>query len=377
MIDFTINNPTIVHFGKDVMKDLGKTLLQYGTKVMLIYGQGSVFSNGIYDEISEILTSNELEVLAFGGIRPNPVIEDVDKAANEGRKFNPDVILAVGGGSVIDSAKIISLTIPVSHSGWDFIVQKAEPEKAVPVVCILTLAATGTEMNQFAVVQNDKAKLGMRHPMMFPRHSFLNPSYTLTVSAEYTAFGLVDIMAHALENYFGKGDAPLTDRFVFSILKEIIDIGPSLMNDLSDLDLRARALYASSNALNGLTVYGKVNGDWGVHALGHHLSLLFDTPHGESLAIMYPAWLKHMKSRIAEKLLLLGKEVFDVKTEDQTINALTTFFLQLGVPVKMKSLGITQQEKEAVAQLMIKNKAGGMHYPLSPEDIICIVDLAY
>ncbi|MCD4674648.1 MAG: iron-containing alcohol dehydrogenase, partial [Desulfobacula sp.] len=225
MENFKIDNPTIVHFGKDVVNELGKTISQYGKKVLLVYGKGSIKSNGIYDAVMDQIRNIGAEVIEYSGIRPNPLLEDVDKAAEIGRKFKPDVILAVGGGSVIDSAKIISITIPIDHSGWLFYTGQAKSVGAIPVVAILTLAATGTEMNQFAVIQNPatKEKLGYRDRHIFPKHSFLDPNYTISVPKDYTAYGIADLIAHALENFFGEGEATLSDRFVYSIINEAIE----------------------------------------------------------------------------------------------------------------------------------------------------------
>ncbi len=169
-----------------------------------------------------------------------------------------------------------------------------EKVTSVPLIAVLTLAATGTEMNPVAVLQNPgtREKIGFRNDAMYPTHSFLDPAYTLSVPANYTAYGIVDLVAHCLEAWFGEGDATLSDRFVLSIIKEALEYGPALMADLSNYELRARIMWAATNALNNMTMYGRVSGDWGVHALGHVLSFLYDTPHGASLSIMYPAWMK-------------------------------------------------------------------------------------
>jgi len=178
MENFIAANPTIVHFGKDVINDLGTTVSLYGKKVLLVYGKNSIKQNGIYNEVIKQLKVIKADVFEYSGIKSNPVVEDVDAAAEIGRKSNIDVILAVGGGSVIDSAKIISITIPVSHSGWRFLENTAKPAKAVPLICVLTLAATGTESNRFAVVQNirTKQKLGYSSQFIYPKHSYLDLS---------------------------------------------------------------------------------------------------------------------------------------------------------------------------------------------------------
>ena len=295
MENFTVFNPTTLYFGKNVLNRLGFTINNYGKRVLLVYGVKSIKNNGLYEVIKQQLDSIGAEVFEYGGIRSNPVVQDVDAAAAIGREHGVDVILAVGGGSVIDSAKIISIAIPVEVSAWGFFERRMIPRTAIPLVAVLTLAATGTEMNQFAVLTNHDTenKTGYGNPLLYPKHSFLDPQLTVSVPANYTAYGIADLVAHCLEVYFGKGEeATLSDRFIFSIIREAMEYGPALMNDLSDYSLRAKIMYAATMALNGMTQYGRVSGEWGVHSIGHLLSLLYDIPHGASLTIVYPAWLR-------------------------------------------------------------------------------------
>ncbi|MBN2175709.1 MAG: iron-containing alcohol dehydrogenase [Bacteroidales bacterium] len=377
MVNFKIDNPTIVHFGKDVIRDLGKTVKIYGNKVLLVYGKGSIKSNGIYDAVIEQLNTAGVEVVEYSGIKPNPVVEDVNAAVELGRKENIDLILAVGGGSVIDSAKIVSVTIPLDTTAWRVMIKMVRPGKAVPLISVLTLAATGTEMNQYAVVQNDQAKkkLGIGYRQMYPRHSFLDPQYTYSVPRNYTAFGIVDLMAHTLENYFGSGEATLSDRFVFAILNETIEYGPKLINNLHEYDLRAKIMYAATMALNGLTGYGRESGDWGVHDIGHVISVLFDTPHGASLSIAYPAWLKVNKDKMPERIALLGRSVFGVNSAEKTIDSLENFFKSIGSPVRLNEAGIHSAKKPDLLETMIKNKVRGSNFKLTEEEMGKIVEL--
>lgn len=379
MENFKIDIPTIVHFGRDVVNDLGKVISGHGKKVLFVYGKGSIKTNGIYDRVMQELEKTGAEVKEFSGIKPNPVIEDVDAAAAAGREFKPDVILAVGGGSVIDSAKVISVTIPVEHTGWVFIKGKAKPAAAVPVIAILTLAATGTEMNPFAVIQNHQTgeKLGWGHRLCYPAHSFLDPSYTIPVPEDYTAYGIVDLMAHAMENYFGGGDATLTDRFVFSVMKEAIEYGPPLMEDLKSYRLREKIMYAATMALNGLTLWGRKSGDWAVHAIGHVASLLYDTPHGATLSIAYPAWLKLQKERIPGRITELGKALFDASSAEETIAGLEGFFSRIGSPVRLQQAGIPESEREKLLSQMLQNRVNGNVHNLSETDVEKILDYMY
>jgi hypothetical protein len=379
MENFRIENPTVVHFGKDVIKNLAKTIGPIGKKVLLVYGKGSIKKNGIYDAVIEQLKAMNAEVAEYAGIKPNPIIEDVDAAAELGRKFQPDLILAVGGGSVIDSAKIIALTIPVDFSGWKFMTNQVVARKAVPLIAVLTLAATGTEMNQFAVVQNHatKQKLGYGNRLVYPRHSFLDPQYTFSVPRNHTAYGISDLTAHALENYFGKGVAPLSDKFVYAIIREAMEVGPKLLNDLENYGYRARIMYAATNALNGLTVYGRVTGDWGVHAMGHVLSLLYDTPHGATLSVIYPAWMKRMKERIPERIAELGKNLFNSNSMDETISSFEQYLRSIESPIRMSEIGLGVDKKIEIIETMTRSGVNGSNLKIEKEDIERIVDFMY
>lgn len=379
MVDFKIDNPTVVYFGKDVINKLGKVVSTYGKKVLFVYGKGSIKSNGIYDAVMDQLKNIQADVTEFGGIKPNPIVEDVNDAVELGREKDVDVIVAVGGGSVIDSAKIISITIPLDTSAWRVMIKMVKPDKAIPVISVLTLAATGTEMNQFAVLQSDQAKkkLGIGYKQMYPKHSFLNPEFTYTVPKNYTAYGIVDLIAHAMENYFGKGEATLSDRFVFAVIKEAVEYGPALLNNLHDYGLREKIMYASTNALNGLTMYGRETGEWGVHDMGHVISVLFDTPHGATLSIVYPAWLKHHQNKILDRISELGKAVFDVDSSEETIVKFEDFFRSIESPVRLQEAGIKENDRDELETTMVRNKVNGMHHKLEKEDVEKIIDLMY
>jgi alcohol dehydrogenase YqhD (iron-dependent ADH family) len=377
MENFIAYNPTKLYFGRDVLNELGKSVKVHGHKVLLVYGRGSIKNNGIYEKVLDQLNRIDTEVYEYPGIRPNPIIEDVDAAARLGREKQVDVILAVGGGSVIDSAKIISITIPVDHTGWYFYSERARPHKAIPLIAVPTLAATGSEMNPFAVVQNNSArqKTGFGHDLLYPRCSFLDPRNTFSVPRDYTAYGIADLTAHCLEAYFGEGDATLSDRFVYAILQEAVACGLPLLDNLHDYDLRAKIMYAATAALNKLTIYGRRWGDWGVHSIGHVLSLLFDLPHGASLSIVYPAWLKFHRDKIPGRITELGKNVFGVKNPDHTINAFEAFFRSLHCPVRLSEMGIGREKMPEIIEVMGINKASGNQYKLSPKDYPVLVEL--
>jgi alcohol dehydrogenase YqhD (iron-dependent ADH family) len=378
MENFVIFNPVKLHFGAGVVKKLGTTASDYGKKALLVYGKGSVKRNGSYHQTLESLKEAGIEVVEYDGIKPNPIIEDVDQAAALGRKHQVDMIVAVGGGSVIDSAKIIAITIPVIHSGWEFLDEGKKPKHALPLICVLTLAATGTEMNAVAVVQSDtrQKKIGYGHKLMFPVHSFLDPSFTQSVPATYTSYGIVDLVAHALEAWFGAGDSSLSDRFIIAIIQEAMKYGPELMNDLENYDLRARIMYAATCALNGMTLPGKKSGDWGVHSIGHTLSIKWDMAHGASLSIVYPAWLKLHKEPAHDRINELGQALFGCNTPEDTIYKLEYFFKLLNSPVRLSEAGIslTAADTEALFEIMRINKVNGNFHKLDEKDYRFLIE---
>lgn len=374
---FTIYNPTKLHFGAGVTENLGKSVAHYGKKVLLVYGKGSVVKYGYYDQIVRQLKSTGIEIVEYVGIKPNPVIEDVRKATELGRKENVEAIVALGGGSVIDSAKIMALAIASGYDGWDIMNHKAKPTSSLPLICVLTLAATGTEMNGAAVVQSHETgkKIGYVTDLAFPVEAFLDPTFTVTVPKNYTAYGIVDLIAHALEAYFGEGEPPIIDQITFDIIKDAIQWGPKLLNDLDNVELRANIMLDATLALNGLTRYGKKNGDWAVHGLGHEISLLFDTAHGATLSIAYIAWLQLQKDRIPERIIKLGKNVFGVNTVDDTISEFRKFFLLLNSPVQLSEAGIGSDQRKKIIDQMHKNTVSGAHHALTETDHQTLVDL--
>jgi len=374
MENFIIDNPVKIHFGKEVIQKLPKSLGRYGKRVLFLYGRESIKESGLYDQIMALIF--DFEIFEYSGIKSNPIIEDVDAAAKLGRENNVDVILAVGGGSVIDSAKLIAATIPVAHSGWEFMNGNQTPEAAIPIIDVLTLAATGSETNMFAVIQNQetKEKIGWGSPLVFPKESFLDPTYTFTVPPAYTAFGIIDLVAHSLEAYFGKGDAPLADRVIYGIIDEAMDIGMATVNNPENYELRARVMYAAMLALNGTTSHGRAYADWGVHAIGHELSLLYDLPHGLTLAIAYPAWFRLQADRIPKRIIELGTALFGDKNVKDTIMGFENFFAELGSPLRLSQLGFGDKEKQEIIAQMKKNKVSGYHHKLSDDDYEALVD---
>ncbi|MDP4265868.1 MAG: iron-containing alcohol dehydrogenase [Bacteroidota bacterium] len=377
MENFVMYNPTKVLFGKGIINKLGQTVKEYGNRVLLVYGKGSIKKNGIYDQVISQLNSIGAEVFEYSGIKSNPEVSDVNSAAMIGWEKRVDVILAVGGGSVIDSAKYISVTIPGTVGAWAYATGEATPVKNIPLITVLTVAATGTEMNMFAVIQSKNAeeKLGWGHPLLYPKVSFLDPQFTYSVPADYTAYGAVDIIAHSLEAFFGKGESSLSDRFITSIIKEVMHFTPLVLKNPDNYDYRAALLYASTCALNGMLSHGRRGGDWGVHSIGHELSLIYDIAHGASLSIAYPAWLRFHKEKAKERISYLGRELFNVEDPEETISRLENFFKSIGSPIRLKEAGINEDQHKKLYSLFVKNKVGGSNYTLKNSDYKTIIEL--
>lgn len=376
MENFVWNMPTRLHFGRGVCDKIRNFAPSYGKKALLVIGSGSVKQNGILKKISDELEAAEIDFEIFEGIRSNPGIEEVRAAREICRQKNIEFIVAVGGGSVIDSCKAIACSTLHENDPWDLFTQKLRPTRALPLMTVLTLAATGTEMNAFAVVQNETAgtKTSFGSPLAIPRDSFLDPAFTISVPRDYTAYGLADIVAHSLEVYFGGGQASLSDRFALSIIKEVSEYGPMLLNELDNYELRAKMMYASTCALNGLTQFGKRGGDWGVHDFGHNLSLLYGVPHGASLSVVYPAWMQWMAKNKPQVMQKYTRELFASEDITEAIEGTRFIFSKLLCPVNLRELHLRSYNEEELLRSLLHNHVGGMVYPMNEDDYRFIIE---
>jgi alcohol dehydrogenase YqhD (iron-dependent ADH family) len=377
MENFIHYNPTKILFGKDVVDDICQEISPYGKRALLIIGKGSVKQNGIYARVISLMNICGLEHYTFEGIQSNPTFQDADAAVKLAKEKQVDMIVALGGGSVIDTAKAVAAGFYVEHSVWDFYLRKAStPKKALPIIAILTLAATGSEMNSATVLQDSEngIKTAILSDLLYPKVSFLDPTLTVSVPLNYTAYGVVDLIAHALEQFFGKGNAPLTDHYTADIIKLAMSYGRKVMVQPEDYDTRAQIMWLATNALNGTLSAGKSPGDWGVHHIEHTLSVLYDIPHGAGLSIVYPAWLKIQLPKIKEKLAFLAKHVFEFTSNDDEvlgldfITALEAFFKEINSPISLTEAGINIKEKQRILNNLAQNKVSGMVYPLTEKD---------
>ncbi|MFO7862787.1 MAG: iron-containing alcohol dehydrogenase [Salinivirgaceae bacterium] len=370
MENFVAYNPVKLHFGRGVTDKLGQTAAQYGKKALFVYGKGSTVKHGYYENVKTQLEKAGIETAEYKGIKSNPVYEDVEAAIALARKEKVEMVIALGGGSVIDSAKIISMCVQEDLDSWQVMTRKQLPKKALPLITVLTLAATGTEMNAAAVLQNHKTgqKIGYVNPLAYPKHSFTDPEFTYSVPKNYTAYGVVDMIAHALEAYFGEGTSRLTDKFIVSMIQEAMHFGPLVLKEPENYDYRANLMWVGTTALNGMTNWGKRTGDWGVHTLGHELSLQFDIAHGASLSIAYPAWMKLQIEKAGNRIASLGQALWGEGDLRATIRNFENFFESMESPIRLQQAGIDVDKRANIVDGLNANQASGAVYPLNDQE---------
>ena len=380
MLNFNYDIGTKVYFGKGQIEKLPGSVKQYGKKVLLCYGGGSIKRNGIYDTITSLFSENGIEWEELSGIEPNPRHTTVNRGAEICRNKDIDVIVAVGGGSTIDCAKAVAFAKFYDGDAWDIVSRKAKPTAFLPVIAILTLSATGSEMDTFGVISNMETndKIGFGFPESRPVAAILDPEYTYSVSKYQTAAGSADIMSHALETYFTiVKDAYLQDRFLEGILKTVIRYAPVALEDPENYEARANLMWASSWAINDMVGYGK-KCPWTVHPMEHELSAFFDITHGVGLAILTPAWMEYVLSEdTVDKFVEYAVNVWDIvpsgdrfETAQKGIDATKDFFFNtLGIPSKLSEVGITEDKLETMANKL--NLSAG-YVPLTSEDVLNI-----
>lgn len=384
MENFTFYNPVKLIFGKDTVDQIGIETKVYGNKALVIIGKNSVKKSGLYARIISLLNMQGINSVCYEGIKSNPTFEDADNAIQLAKSENVDVIIALGGGSVLDTAKAVSMGYFANHSVWDFYTRKQKPTNALPLITILTLAATGSEMNSVTVLQDTKGgiKSGFSSPLLFPKVSILDPTLTYSVPANYTAYGVIDLISHCLESFFGKGNSPLSDHYIASIIKLAIVYGKKVQEEPANYNNRANIMWLATNALNGSLMTGKAGGEWGCHALEHTLSVLYDIPHGAGLSIVFPAWMKYFSVKLKDRLEFLAKNVFDINAENSNngeifINKLEEFFTSLLAPIRLKDANISEIEESTILSNFKLTNASGSVFTLKKEEHKGILDLMW
>ncbi len=376
---------TEVYFGQGEISHLGEAAVPLGRRALILYGGGSVKKNGIFSAAAAELERAGISWTELGGVEPNPRVETVRRGVAQCRDTGAEFLLALGGGSVIDCAKAVSGSLDYSGDPWDLISGKVPYSgKFLPVVAVPTLAATGSEMNHIAVISNTQTgdKIGTRHPGMRPRVSILDPTYTFTVSPWHTAAGTADIFAHALENYLGPmgTESSLLDGFAASVMRSCVQYGPVALEQPDNYTARAELMWAGTMAINGLLSLGK-NHPWTAHAMEHPLSAYYDVTHGAGLAVLIPAWLRHiLDGSTAPRLAALGHSVFGLPSTGDGlrdarsgIQAIEQFFFgALALPATLSAIGVRGTEHLAeMAQKAVKPGAK-VFRPLVVEDVLAI-----
>lgn len=387
MQNFYYSIPTKVAFGKGQLERLTEFVKDCGTKVLIVYGGGSIKRTGLYDKVVGMLEKAQIPFEEMGGVEPNPRLTTVEKGVALCREKKVDVILPIGGGSTIDCAKGIAAGYYYDGSPWDLVLDGSLVKKALPIVSILTLAATGSEMDYFAVISNEetKEKMDITSTLLYPKYSIMDPTLTYSVPKYQTASGTADMMSHIFEVYFnGVKDTYFQDRIMEGMLKTCIKYGPIACKEPENYDARANLMWTSSWAINGFIACGKL-GEWPCHGMEHQLSAYYDVTHGHGLAILTPVWMKYILNEdTVDMFATYGINVFGIDgaldkydIANQAIDKTKQVFEEMGLKLTLRDIGIT--EKDKFEEMAVKAEAAceGSFVPLTKEDIIKIFELAY
>lgn len=381
MRNFDYQTPTRLIFGKGVVaKKLQSVMAQYGKRVLVTYGGGSIKRNGLYDQVMAIL--GDKEVYELPGIEPNP---KYDPSVLEGvricKEKNIDVILSVGGGSVLDCTKAIAGAACYDGEPWDIITAKVPTTKHVPIVDIITLAATGSEYDSAAVISRTETNDKLAYFGVFPDVSFVDPTYTFTLPVKQTLAGIADCINHIMEQYFCGEHIMMNDSFMEGAIKSIIHNVRIVLQDPENYDARAELFYATTLGCNGIYALGNSHSGWPMHALEHALSAYYDITHGEGLAIVTPCWMKHildhstgeLHEQVVERCSNFGKNVFGVNTPEEAIQAIHDFYKEVGIPMTLREVGIDESRiNEMAHHVALTEGLENAWAPLLEEDIAAI-----
>lgn len=383
MQNFEYQNPTRLIFGKGAIEQLPEVMAQFGKKILLTYGGGSIKKIGLYDKVKELL--KDYEIYELSDIQPNPRYDpSVLMGVKLCKENNVDAILAVGGGSVIDCSKAISVGAKYDGDVWDLITRKAVPQDATPIVDILTLAATGSEYDAGCVISrtetNDKVGYGDRH--LYPKYSFLDPTYTFSVSKRQTAAGCADAMSHIMEQYFCVDSTLMGDGMLEAGLKSLMINVQKCLDNPEDYTVRAEIMLACSYACNGMLSLGSAPSGWPCHGMEHALSAYYDITHGEGLAIITPHWMRYILSEMTvHRFVKFGVNVFGIDPDqdsfaiaEQAIEALCHFFASVDLPARLSDVGIDDSRIGEMAHHIAVNEGLDRAWvPLDEEDIAAIL----
>jgi len=368
MQNFVFENPTKIVFGKDQIKKTGREVKKFGRRVLMVYGQGSIKKSGIYDQVIASLKEAGLEIVEFPGVRSNPVLSYALKGIDVAKKEGVDVVLAVGGGSVMDTAKTIAVGAKTDDDVWDYFVFKKAVQDALPLLTVVTISASASEMNPAAVItkEDDAQKYSFRSPFAQPKTSILDPTALFTLSPAYSAYSAVDTIAHMLEPYFynTEPNSLLQDRLVEGLVKTVMESAEAILKDPADYDARANMMWAAILGFNGITTAGMGRTGLPAHMMEHTLSALYDIAHGAGLSITLPAWMSYMVEKSPAKFARLGRKIFGIEEKDDLkagvagVARLKEWFASIGSPVSLgeaqisdKDMGKITKNAYALAQL--------------------------
>ncbi len=361
MENFTYYTPTRIEFGAEKEQQIGQYMAEQGVrKVLLCYGSERIKRDGLFDIVSKSLAGQGIEWVECGGIISNPVISKVREGIRLARDHQVDAILSVGGGSVLDSVKAIAAGFGYDGDVWDLFIGKGSIESAPPIFSIMTLAASGSEMNPNAVVTNEetKEKLFIISPLLFPRVSVINPALMHGISRDYLVYSAADVIAHSIEAYFTAGVHPhLQSRLVESVINTVIETTEALLINPEDDDARGQFAWAATLALNGVTFSGAAGFSYPNHAIEHSLSALFNVPHGAGLSVVIPAWMKWYHERNTKQFKRFAGNVFGVGSVEEGIAALEAWFNKIGTPTRLPQLDITEADLPTIVENVQGNVA--------------------
>ena len=381
--DFTYSNPTKIYFGENSLDNLSTELKNYGKNVLLVYGGGSIKKNGIYDKVIDILKKCDKTIIEDAGVMPNPTVEKLYEGCKLAREGNVDLILAVGGGSVCDYAKAVSVSTYCNEDPWEKYYLRMEDvdNKIIPVGCILTMVGTGSEMNGGSVITNHEQKLKIGHVFgdnVFPKFSILNPTFTYTLPKYQMIAGFYDIMSHILEQYFSGEDDNTSDYIMEGLLKSLIHSSKIAVNDPTNYEARSNIMWIATWALNTLVAKGKTT-DWMVHMIGQSIGAYTDATHGMTLAAVSIPYYKYICPYGLNKFKRYAINVWDVSSEGKTdeqianegLECMEKYMRDLGLVMNISDLGVKEEMLEGIAEgTFIMN---GGYKVLTKDEIITIL----
>ena len=384
MENFIQYNPTKVLFGREVTDQLPAEISW--KKALVIIGESSAKRNGLYARVVSLMNMTGLDHITYEGVKASATYQDADEAVKKAKAYGAEVIVAIGGCSVIDTAKAVALGYYSNHSVWDFFMLKeAPPQQALPVLNILTIASTGSAMNNHAVLCDHLTgiKKEFTSPLFYPKAAFLDPYYSITVPAKPTAFGISIMITYALQQFLNDGDTPLTDYFTADLVRLAIHEGKELMQNLQDYQLRANMMWLATVALNNTLSAGRNYTDKSMICLAYAIDVRYEIGHGASLAIVLCAWLKYHQYRILSRIKFLAKHVFGSEnfdfdaTANEFVKKIEDFYREIQVPVRLSEAGISLAEKERILEAFQLNKLTVSNYKMTDKDYETLLELMW